>query len=70
VAARVDHSGAVLWQVDTGIDRFSLKQILPGESSTAFVGTRPPVPDKVSEPLLVLVNHADGSARTLSLLVK
>jgi hypothetical protein len=70
VAARVDLDGAVLWQVDTGIDRFSLKQILPGESSTAFVGTRPPVPDKVSEPLLVVVNHADGSARTLSLLVK
>lgn len=70
VAARVDLNGAVLWSTDTGIDRFSLKQILPGESSTAFVGTRPPVPNEVSEPLLVIVNHADGSLRTVSLHVR
>jgi hypothetical protein len=70
VAARVDLAGTVRWTVDTGVDRFSLKQILPGETSTVFVGTRPPVPGKVSEPLLVLVEHADGSARTVSLLVR
>lgn len=67
VAARVDLDGNVLWKADTGIDRFTLKQILPGEGSTAFMGTRPMVPDQVSEPLLVIVEHATGQARTITL---
>lgn len=67
VVARVDAKGQPLWRVDTGISRFSLRQILPGEHSTAFVGTRPPIPDKVSEPLLVIVDHRNGQQVTHSL---
>jgi hypothetical protein len=67
VLARVGDDGQPVWQVDTGIDRFELAQILPGSDSVAFVGTRPPVPDKVSEPLLVIVEYATGKAVTHSL---
>lgn len=67
VVARVDTTGGVLWTVDTGLDRFKLRQILPGESSFAFVGTRIPVPDKVSEPLLVIVDNRTGKMSTHSL---
>lgn len=67
VVARVDDTGQeVLWSVDTGISRFGLQQILPGEKTTAFVGTRPAVPDKVSEPLLVIVEHESGKQVTHS----
>ncbi|MBK8340865.1 MAG: hypothetical protein IPK99_13105 [Flavobacteriales bacterium] len=67
MVARVGTDGTIIWKVDTGIDRFKLAQILPGEKSMAFVGTRPPIPDKVSEPLLVIVESATGKARTHSL---
>jgi len=67
MVARVNFDGTVAWSHDMGLDRFSLQQILPGEGSTAFVGTRPPVPNKVSEPLLVIVDHATGAVRTESL---
>lgn len=68
VVARVDVvSGTLLWSRDTGIDRFKLQQILPGERSTVFVGPRVPVPDQLSEPLLVIVDHASGAAVTHSL---
>ena len=50
-------------QVLGGIDL----EILPGETSFAFVGTRPPVPDQLSEPLLVIVDNATGRAITHSL---
>lgn len=65
--ARVDLAGKVLWTVDTGIDRFQLQQVLPGPGFTAFVGPRPAVPDKVPEPLLVIVTHATGAVATYSL---
>jgi hypothetical protein len=65
--ARVGDDGRLAWEVDTGIDRFLLSQILPGERSTVFVGPRPPVPDKVAEPLLVIVDHASGATSTHSL---
>ncbi|MFO1078800.1 MAG: hypothetical protein U1E73_13845 [Planctomycetota bacterium] len=65
--ARIDDDGAVRWDTDTGLDRFLVQQILPGDGSTVFVGTRPPVPDRVSEPLLVIVDHATGRAVTHSL---
>jgi hypothetical protein len=65
--ARVDTDGRVLWTVDTGIERFKLEQILPGATSTAFVGPRPPVPNEVSEPLLVIVEHTTGKVTTHSL---
>lgn len=67
VLARVGDDGRPVWLVDTGIDRFKLEQILPGADSVAFVGTRPPVPGKVSEPLLVIVDYATGKAVTRSL---
>jgi hypothetical protein len=68
VVARVDDTGRkVLWSVDTGISRFGLQQILPGAKTTAFVGTRPAVPDKVSEPLLAIVEHQSGKLATHSL---
>lgn len=67
MVSRVSTDGRILWQVDTEIDRFKLLQIMPGEDATAFVGTRLPVPDKVPEPLLVIVEHAMGKAVTHSL---
>ena len=66
--ARVEvPSDRLLWTSDTGLDRFKLEQILPGEERTVFRGTRPPVPDKVSEPLLVILDHATGQLTTHSL---
>lgn len=67
VMARVDLEGNVLWSTDTGIDRFALQQILPGDGSTAFVGVRPREEGKVPEPLLVIVEHISGTARTVTL---
>lgn len=67
VLARVDLDGRVLWKTDTGLDRFDLRQIMPGEASTVFFGTRPPEDGQVPEPLLVIVEHGSGQARTISL---
>ncbi len=67
MVARVAADGRIIWQLDTGIERFKLEQILPGQRSTAFVGTRPPVEGKVSEPLLVIVDHATGAMVSHSL---
>ncbi len=67
MVARVDNAGTIIWKADTGIDRFKLAQILPGERSMAFIGTRPMVPDKVSEPLVVLLDNASGKLTTISL---
>ena len=67
VVARVDTSGGIVWTVDTAIDRFTLLQILPGQESFAFVGTRVPVPDKLSEPILVIVDNLTGAVSTQSL---
>lgn len=67
VVARVDDAGKLLWRADTGISRFALQQILPGTDSTAFVGPRPPVPDRVSEPRLVIIEHDSGRQVTHSL---
>lgn len=60
VVSRVDDQGNLLWTTDTGLDRFNLKQILPGTEVIAFVGTRPPIPDKLSEPSIVLVDAKTG----------
>ncbi|MBP6012917.1 MAG: hypothetical protein KBA31_11880 [Alphaproteobacteria bacterium] len=67
VVSRVDFQGNLLWSTDTGLDRFQLKQILPGQDVLAFVGTRPPIPDKVSEPLVVLVDAGTGKMTSQSL---
>ncbi len=65
LVARIEPNGQILWTADTGIDY--LKQILPGVEMTAFIGERPPVPGKVPEPILVLVNTATGGITTHSL---
>lgn len=67
MAARVDAAGKILWKTDTGIDRFALKQILPDAHRIAFIGTRPPVPDKVSEPIFVIVDNQSGALTTSTL---
>lgn len=67
VVSRVDANGRTLWTTDTGLDRFQLRQILPGADAFAFVGTRPPIPDKLSEPLVVLIDNRTGKATTHSL---
>jgi hypothetical protein len=64
--ARVDSSGAVRWQVDTGIDRRGLTQILPGERSLVLVGTRLPQPGRVSSPRVVIVDHLSGLVTELA----
>jgi hypothetical protein len=65
VATRVDISGEIVWTVDTGIDM--LQQILPDTRITTFIGTRPAVPDKVSEPIMVMINLEDGTLTQHSL---
>lgn len=67
MVARVDDTGKVLWMKDTAIDRVRLQQILPGDRATAFVGPRVPIPDKLSEPLLVILDHDTGELTTHSL---
>jgi hypothetical protein len=67
VMSRVDFQGNLLWSTDTGLDRFNLKQILPGAEVIAFVGIRPPIPDKLSEPLIVLVDAKTGKLTSHSL---
>jgi len=67
IVARVDMDGTVRWKADTGVERFQLRQVLPGNEAYAFVGTRPPIPDKLSEPLVVMVNNATGEVGTHSL---
>ena len=65
--ARVDPEGKVSWKIDTGIDRFKWSEILPDPTHPAFIGTRPPVPGKVPEPILVIVDTRPGTASTRTL---
>jgi hypothetical protein len=67
IVSRVDVQGKVLWSTDTGLDRFALQQVLPGTDAFAFVGTRPPVEGKLSEPLVVLVDNGTGKVTSHSL---
>jgi hypothetical protein len=62
---RLTLDGKPVWSADTGIGR--LDQVLPGSDFIAVIGERPPIPDKVPEPILVLVNAATGSTNTVSL---
>lgn len=65
MAARVDRGGQAQWTVNTGLG--VLDQILPGEGSVALVGKRPRVPDKLPEPILVVLNLGSGATVTHSL---
>ena len=68
VVSRVSASGAVAWTVDTGIGQ--LLDVLPDATWPAFVGERPRIPDKVPEPILVIVDASSGRTRTFSLWMK
>lgn len=67
VVSRVDYQGNLLWTTDTGLDRFQLQQILPGVEVLAFVGVRPSVPGKLSEPVVALVESDTGKLTSHSL---
>ncbi|MEK7781914.1 MAG: hypothetical protein AAB370_10490 [Verrucomicrobiota bacterium] len=67
IVARVNAGGKIAWQVDTGIHRFKLSQILPDARHIAFIGTRPPIPDKLSEPILVSIDAQSGAQATSTL---
>jgi hypothetical protein len=57
--------GTAHWSAATGIGR--LQQALPGSDVIALVGERPPVPDHVPEPILVLISTATGATTVVSL---
>lgn len=67
VVARVNMDGKLAWQVDTGIDRFKCTQVLPAAQFVAFLGPRPSVPNKLSEPILVIINTQPGTQTTRTL---
>jgi hypothetical protein len=62
---RLTPDGQELWGADAGLGR--LEQVLPGTNSIVLKGERTPVPNKVSEPILVLINFATGATNTVSL---
>jgi hypothetical protein len=62
---RIAPDGKPIWETTTGIGR--LQQALPGADNIALIGERPPVPNKVPEPILVLINTASGTTNTISL---
>jgi len=62
---RIAADGKPIWDTTTGLGR--LLQVLPGADSIALIGERPPIPSKVSEPILVLINTASGVTNTVSL---
>ena len=62
---RLAHDGQELWSVDTGLGR--LEQVLPGTNIIVLKGERTPVPNKVSEPILVLINTTTGATNMVSL---
>lgn len=67
LVSRVDETGRVLWTTDTDLDRYTLRQVLPGDGVSAFVGARLPEPGRVSEPLIVLLANDTGRITTHSL---
>lgn len=67
LVSRMSLDGEIVWTADTGLHRFGLRQILPAKNSFAFVGERPPIPDKLSEPLVVFVDNASGKVTHHSL---
>ncbi|MSU59898.1 MAG: hypothetical protein EXS35_17315 [Pedosphaera sp.] len=65
LVTRLEPNGKTGWTADTGIGL--LEQVLPDERIIAFIGTRPAVPNKVPEPILVLLNTSTGGMTTHSL---
>lgn len=62
---RLSLDGKVIWNAATGIGR--LEQILPGDKAIVLKGERTPGPNKVPEPILVLVDAATGASKAVSL---
>ncbi len=65
MVARVALDGRILWTADSGIA--DLFQILPDEKTFVLRGTRPLVPDKVSEAILAFIDLESGKVRQTSL---
>jgi hypothetical protein len=65
--SRVTEDGQVAWTADTGLDRFALRQILPGDGMSVFIGTRLAEPGRVSEPLAVFIKNDTGAVTLHSL---
>ena len=65
LVSRLEPNGKTSWTADTGIG--ILQQVLPGEKFTAFIGTRPAIPEKLPEPILVIVNTDAGGMTAHSL---
>ena len=68
MAARVDGAGKLVWAVDTGIGE--LREILPDPALPVLIGESPKVPDKVSEPILLVLDASSGQLTTHSLWLK
>lgn len=68
VAARVAADGTVAWRTDTGLG--ALRDVLPHPEWPAFIGERPRIPDKVPEPILVVLDARTGRASTYSLWIR
>jgi hypothetical protein len=62
---RIAPDGNRLWETNTGIGK--LKQIIAGTHHVILIGERPAIPDKLSEPIMVLVQTTNGQAATVSL---
>jgi hypothetical protein len=67
VVSRIDTMGKVIWQTDTGLDRFTLQQILPDNRHVALIGPKPPIPGKVSQPLLAIIDTESGRLSAIPL---
>lgn len=61
-------SASPAWTLETGL--YKLDQVLPTPDSLAVIGTYPPVPDKLSEPSILLIDPATGRFTTHSLWVR
>jgi hypothetical protein len=62
---RIATDGRPLWNAESSIGQLS--QILAGSDTIALIGERPPVPDQVPEPILVLIESASGRTQIVSL---
>jgi hypothetical protein len=66
--SRIDESGATLWEADLGVEH--LDESLPDPKLPAFIGRLPAAPNKMGEPVLVVVDATSGAVTRHSLLMK
>jgi hypothetical protein len=62
---RLAPDGKVIWNAETGLGR--LEQVLPGTSTIVLKGERTPEPNKVPEPIVVMVDVGTGASTAASL---